>query len=78
MNESQMNRKEFLTNVGKYCLCSCVCALSGVLGSVRADETVLPGDQPTPAPKKPRSEERIEFAEKWLVRFFNVFDARRS
>ena len=73
MDESQMNRKEFLTNVGKYCLCSCVCALGGVLGSVRADEPL--GDLPTPQPEKPRSQVRIEFAEKWLVRFFGVLDA---
>jgi len=74
MDESRINRKEFLTNVGKYCLCSCVCALGGVLGSVRADEPEPPVDQPAPPPKKPRSEERIEFAEKWLVRFLDVLD----
>ncbi|MCX6835422.1 MAG: DUF6144 family protein [candidate division Zixibacteria bacterium] len=75
MDEPQMNRKEFLTNVGKYCLCSCVCAMGGVLGSVRADEPNQPAEEQVPPEKKPRSQERIEFAEKWVVRFFGVLDA---
>ncbi len=72
-----MNRKEFLTSAGRVCTCSCVCALTASLSSVNAQNSGMqttenpPGE---PAPK-PRSQERIEFTEKWAVRFFGVLDA---
>jgi len=75
MDKSQMNRKEFLTNVGKYCLCSCACALGATLAGVRGDDSTLPADSAAAPVKKPRSEERVEFAEKWVVRFFDILDA---
>jgi hypothetical protein len=74
MSKSEMNRKEFLTNVGKYCACGCVFALGAALGTARGQETPQPKDKPTPPPEIPRSQTRIEFAEKWAVRFFNVLD----
>lgn len=73
-----MNRKEFLTRCG---LGSCACVLG--LSSLCADEQkpAAPAQPTAPAeaaaekPKRPRSEERIEFAEKWVVRFMGVLDA---
>jgi hypothetical protein len=71
-----MNRKEFLTSAGKYCACGCVATMTGMLSAARAQETEKPAEQPTAPPaEKPRSEARIAFAEKWAVRFFDVFDA---
>jgi hypothetical protein len=64
-----MNRKEFLTGVGKACACSCVCALAANLGAGKAQ------DSTKPTAKKPRSQERMEFTERWAVRFFDVLDA---
>jgi len=77
MDDKSMNRKEFLTGVGKACACSCVYALAASLGSVNAqDSTRQTVEKPEGEPvKKPRSQERIEFAEKWAVRFFDVLDA---
>ena len=77
MDDKSMNRKEFLAGVGKVCACSCVYALAASLGSVNAqDSTKQTVEKPEGEPvKKPRSEERVEFTEKWLVRFFDVFDA---
>ncbi len=72
-----MNRKEFLTRCG---LGSCVCVFG--LSSLFADETkpaapAKPAAPPEPTaeePKRPRAEERIEFAEKWVGRFMGVLD----
>jgi hypothetical protein len=77
MNNQSINRKEFLAGIGKACTCSCVYALSASLGSIQAqDNTKNPSDKEQGAPtKKPRSQERIEFTEKWVVRFFNVLDS---
>jgi hypothetical protein len=70
------NRKQFLAGVGKVCACSCVGALAANLSAVNAQETAkqTPAKAKETPVKKPRSQKRIEFAEKWLVRFFNVFD----
>ena len=64
-----MNRKEFLAGIGKACACSCVCALAANLDSAHAQ------DSTKQTAKKPRSQERMEFTEKWAVRFFDVLDA---
>ncbi len=77
MLNSSMNRKEFLANVGKVCACSCVGALtlglSRVYGEDISQEATAKPDSTDVA--EPRSKERIEFAEKWAVRFFGVLDA---
>ena len=39
MNDSSMNRKEFLSNMGKVCVGACVCAAAGGLSSLQAEET---------------------------------------
>lgn len=64
-----MNRKQFLTGIGKACACSCVCALAANMGEASAQESTKQ------APKRPRNDERMEFTEKWAVRFFDVLDA---
>jgi hypothetical protein len=72
-----MNRKEFLTGVGKACACSCVCALAADLGTANAQDTQKQNaarEQTKPV-KKSRSEERMDFTERWAVRFFDVLDA---
>jgi hypothetical protein len=75
MDDHSINRKEFLTGIGKVCACSCVCALAASLGSMNA-QTKQTGKKAKGAPvKKPRSQERMEFTEKWAVRFFHVLDA---
>ncbi len=63
-----MNRKEFLEGMGKACACACVGVLAANLGSAFAQ------DNAQLAIKKPRFQERMEFSEKWAVRFFNVLD----
>ncbi len=73
MADHSMSRKGFLTEIGKACTCSCVYALATNLESVYARETAQKPE--SPAAKKPRSQERMEFTEKWAVRFFGVLDA---
>jgi len=77
MDDKLLNRKEFLTAAGKACACVCVGALAAGLSSAYAQDSTKTTDQKQPEEpqKKPRSEERVEFADKWLVRFFDVFDA---
>jgi len=50
----------------------CSCILGGRAASLFAQESKA---ETPPQVKKPRSQERIEFAEKWVTRFFDVFDA---
>jgi hypothetical protein len=73
MDESKMNRKQFLTNVGKLCACSCVAAMTAGVQNVMAQEAnQIPPAQPV---EKPRSQQRMEFAEGWVKRFFAALDA---
>jgi len=66
-----MNRKEFLTNTTRFCAGSCVCALVGGLSNLAAQETTPPETKKT---ERPRAETRMEFAEEWVKRFFDVLD----
>ncbi len=77
MDDKSLNRKEFLSGVGRVCMCSCVGALAAGLSSAYAEDSTKTSDEkPQAEPeKRPRSQERVEFADKWLVRFFDVFDA---
>jgi hypothetical protein len=72
MSDRPMNRKQFLGSVGLCGLGSCSCILGGKAASLLAQESKPDAPQPS---KKPRSQERIEFAEKWVTRFFDVLDA---
>jgi len=71
MNDSSMNRKEFLSNMGKVCVGACVCAATGGLSSLQAEEPKQAAPQVT---EPPRSEKRMEFAEGWVKRFFDAVD----
>jgi hypothetical protein len=73
MSENSMNRKEFLANMGKVCVGTCACAVVGGLSAVYAQENP-PSSPPPPPPQESRSDTRIEFAEKWVKRFFAVLD----
>jgi hypothetical protein len=72
MSDRSMNRKQFLGTVGLCGMGSCSCILGGKAASLLAQEPKPDAPQPT---KKARSQERIEFAEKWVTRFFDVLDA---
>jgi hypothetical protein len=77
MADTSMNRKEFLRGIGKACACSCVCAIATSLGSATAQDNTKQTENKTEGAtaKKARSQERMEFTEKWAVRFFGVLDA---
>jgi len=77
MDDKPLNRKEFLAKVGKACACSCVCAMAPKLDSVRAMDGTLQEEQKSEQEpvEKSRFQERMEFTEKWAVRFFDVLDA---
>jgi hypothetical protein len=77
MDDKSMNRKEFLTGIGRICACSCVSALAASLNSMNAQDSTKQTAEKASGGlvKRPRSQERIEFTEKWVVRFFNVLDA---
>ena len=68
-----MNRKHFLTTVGKICAGSCVCAAMGGFNSLMAQDSTKSDSTQKPA-EKPRSEVRMEFATKWIRRFMTVLD----
>jgi len=72
MSDSSMNRKEFLSNMGKVCVGACVCAAAGGLSSLQAKE---PKQSAPQTAEPPRSEARIQFAEGWVKRFFDVVDS---
>lgn len=77
MLNNSMNRKEFLTTVGRVCACSCVGALALGLINVYGDDSPKEstGSPESEESESSRAQERIEFAEKWAVRFFGVLDA---
>jgi hypothetical protein len=76
MNKNPIDRKQFLASAGRICACSCAYAMTAGIGSVMAEDNTKSTQQPArkPAEKKPRSQERIEFTEQWMVRFFKVLD----
>jgi hypothetical protein len=72
MSDKSIDRKEFLSNVGKCCLGTCLCAIAGGIDNLYAQESDPQKSQPL---EKPRAEERIKFAEQWVKRFFAVMDS---
>ena len=82
MSEAVMDRKQFVRAVGTCCAACCVGALAGRLDGASAQDAPEPAAQSTPpasppspaAPEKSRAEKRIEFADRWVVRFFGVLD----
>ncbi len=65
-------RREFLSKAGKLCACSCVGAMLAGLTDVMGEEVV---SDTTKVATKSRDTQRMEFAEGWLRRFFDIFDA---
>jgi len=72
MIDLPMNRKEFLASSAKLCAGTCFCAIVGGLSELKADDKSDAPSGDAPDTVKPRAEKRIEFAEKWLVRFMDI------
>jgi hypothetical protein len=71
MKNGAMNRKSFLKSLGKAGACACACAAAGGLRTALA---LGPG-QAKPGDKTPeRAVKRMEFADQWVKRFFDVMD----
>jgi len=71
MKKTPINRKEFFRTAGRLGFGACLCGAAGGLG------TALAGIQAQPQPgekTKERAVKRMEFADTWLKRFFDVFD----
>jgi predicted hydrocarbon binding protein len=73
MDNLSIDRKHFLTTVGKICAGSCICAAMGGFNTLMAQDSTKADKSDSQAPK-PRSEVRMEFATKWVRRFMNVLD----
>lgn len=73
MDNSSIDRKHFLTTVGKICAGSCVCAAMGGFNTLMAQDSTKSDSTPKPA-EKPRSEVRMEFANKWVRRLMDILD----
>jgi hypothetical protein len=71
MTDLLMNRKQFLAKTAWICAGSCACAMTGGVSILTADENTRPDPDKI---EKPRSEVRIEFAEKWVTRFMDILD----
>jgi hypothetical protein len=72
MTDDSMNRKEFLTNVGKACVGACFCAAVGGLQTLHAEDGKPMSAEPA---EPPRSEARMKFAEGWIKRFMGAVDS---
>ncbi len=76
MKTKPINRKEFLTTVGKLGA-GCMCAAAAGMGSALGAQTTA---AQAPAPPKPgdktieREAKRMEFGDLWVRRFFDVLD----
>lgn len=71
MQKEAMNRKEFFKTAGKFGVGACLCGAAGGLGTALAgvQAQTQPGDK-TPE----RAVKRLEFADLWVKRFFDVVD----
>jgi len=77
-----IDRKEFMTALGRACVGTCVCgAVLQVELALAAESGAPQENKPTPAPetrpgdKSPaRAVKRLEFVDVWLPRFFSVID----
>ena len=77
-----IDRKEFMTALGRACVGTCVCGAVLQAELALAAESGAPQEnKPTPAPetrpgdKSPaRAVKRLEFVDVWLPRFFSVID----
>jgi len=71
MADINMDRSEFLRSAGRCCVGTWVGLVLGGLAGVRAEDVA---DTASETVAKPRSETRMEFAEKWVTRFMDVLD----
>lgn len=71
MRKETMNRKEFFKTAGKIGVGACLCGAAGGLGSALAGTPAQaqPGDKTAE-----RAVKRLEFADSWVKRFFDVMD----
>jgi len=76
MNDPSISRKGFLAGIGRTCACACVCALASGLDAASGRAATVHSARGNEASetKPPRSQERMEFTEKWAVRFFKILD----
>jgi len=69
MKKGVMDRKTFLGSIGKVGVCACAAA-----GGLRSALALTPG-QAKPGDRTPeRAVKRMEFADHWVKRFFDVMD----
>lgn len=71
MKNQTMDRKAFLNAFGKLGICTCLCAAAtGMQAALIQEETrTKPGEK-----TKDRAVKRMEFADHWVKRFFDVID----
>jgi hypothetical protein len=87
MDQQTMDRKRFLSTVGRIGACACMCAaVSGMSAALAADAPEKkPEGQPAAGPEAipethpgektlARGAKRMEFAEGWVKRFFDAVD----
>jgi hypothetical protein len=69
-----MNRKQFLQLGGCCAVLTALQRLSGAAPAAASEPALPPAPAPSGLPLTP-AQERIEFAERWAKRFFDIFDA---
>ena len=70
MNAQTMNRKAFLNAVGKMSCATCLCVAAGSFRAAMCQEPqTLPGEK-----TKERAVKRMEYADHWVKRLFDVID----
>ncbi len=78
-----INRKEFLTSLGKLgagCMCAAAAGMGAALGAQESPKPAQTTPAPAPAATKPgdktveREAKRMEFGDGWVRRFFDVVD----
>ncbi|HVP91926.1 MAG TPA: hypothetical protein VMS75_12005 [Terriglobales bacterium] len=87
MTYKRINRKEFLSTLGKAGVGTCMCAAAAGMSAALGGQTAPQKPAQPPAPPKPpeaakpgektaaRAAKRMEFGDGWLRRFFEAVDA---
>ncbi len=87
MTDKRINRKEFLSTLGKAGAGTCMCAASAGMCAAFGGQTTPPKPAQPPAPPQPpdqtkpgdrsveRAAKRMGFGDAWLGRFFEAVDA---
>ena len=83
MKTKPINRKEFLTTMGKLgagCMCAAAAGMGAALGAQESSKPAQTTAAPAPAATKPgdatiaREAKRMEFGDLWVRRFFDILD----